>query len=410
MPEPAHPARGTLGRRPRNSGGIWVLAALGVLLAGAFWFWFDANFERRLREAPVGASPRARHNPFLAAERFLVRVGADARGSEGHGLLRGLPDTADMIIVDGLPALNPTRRAQLRDWIAAGGQLLVEAIEVQDDDDAPRPEAFLGTIGVALRYDDDAYDDDEAVAELQVDGHPRPVRVGFDPRWYLEDLDGRAVGAATAGDRVRLLQYGIGDGLLFVVSDSTWLRNHDIGRHDHALLLALLAADRGTIWLLHDASTPGLAALLWRAAPAAIVSVTLLLAMLSWSLGARLGPLLPAPGTGRRDLLEHLQAAGDFTWRLGRGGLLVQRTRQRVEHQWLQRHAPLRELGDGDRARRIAELSGLAPADVRAALYEPVGDAARLLAITATLQRLARTRPAHTYGRRTDGRTTHGPA
>jgi hypothetical protein len=359
------------------------------MLAAGLWFWFDANFERQLREVPTGASAEARRNPFLAAERFLARIGMDARGTGGQALLRELPGTGDMLIVDGLPPLNAARRAALLDWLAAGGRLLVEAVRMQDTD-APAQDAVLThMIGAALRHDDDPPAAGEVVAELQVGDRPRPVRVGFEPHWYLEDLHGRAVGDATAGGRPRLLEYRIGDGRLYVVSDSLWLTNEGIGEHDHALLLAILTAGRDTVWLLHDVSAPALATLLWQAAPAAIVSAALLLAMLLWSQGVRLGPLLPAPEPGRRDLLEHLQAAGDFVWRMGRGGLLVAQTRAGTERRWLRRHPTLRDLDDAARARRIAELSGLTPAAVRTALYEPVGDAARLVAITATLQQLA---------------------
>jgi hypothetical protein len=365
------------------------------MLAAGLWLWFDANFERQLREVPVGASAEARRNPFLAAERFLTRIGVDARGAGGPSLLRELPGTGDMLIVDGLPPLNAARRDVLLDWLAAGGRLLVEAVTVQDMD-TPAPDAILThMVGAALRHDGDPPAADEVVAELSVGDRPRPVRVGFEPHWYLEDLHGRAAGDATAAGRPRLLEYRIGDGRLYVVSDSLWLTNDGIGQHDHALLLGLLTADRDRIWLLHDVSVPGLATLLWQSAPAAVVSAALLLAMLLWSQGARLGPLLPAPEPGRRDLLEHLQAAGDFVWRMGRGGLLVARTRARTQQRWLRRHPPLRDLDDAARARRIAELSGLTPRAVHAALYEPVGDAARLVAITATLQQLAGTHRQH---------------
>ncbi|MCG6942267.1 MAG: hypothetical protein LJE69_13575 [Thiohalocapsa sp.] len=408
MPERPHPARAGA-RHPGNPGGAWVLTAVGVVLAAGFWLWFDANFERQLQAVPGEASAAARRNPFLAAERFLIRIGIDARGATGVGLLRTPPDTADMLVVDGLPVLNATRRRALRDWLAAGGRMLVEAAHPRTPDQAARPEVFLDDIGAALRHAEDAAGSAEAVAELRVDGYPQSVRVGFHPGWYLEDVDGSAVGNAVADGKARLLQYRVGDGLLYVVSDSLWLGNDAIGEHDNALLLALLASGRDTVWLLHDVSVPGLAVLLWRAAPAAIIAAAVLAAMLVWHLGARLGPLLPAAPAGRRDLLEHLQAAGNFVWRLGRGGLLVQQTRCRVERRWLGRHPPLRELDHTGRARRIAELSGLEPAAVRSALYGPVGDAARLVSITATLQRLASPHPAPAQTRhRTERQTKAG--
>jgi hypothetical protein len=398
MAEPARLAPTGTGRPRqagggRRGGGAWLLAGLSLLLAGGLWLWFDANYERRLQEVQVDASPAARRNPFLAAERFLTRVGIDARSVAGLELLRHPPDAGDMLVIAGLPPLDAARQGKLRAWLEAGGHLLVEAVHEHPPDTPPRPEVFLDRFGAALRQLEYVRSAAVAVAKLAVPGHPEPLRVGFHPHWYLEDLSGEAQARALADGKARLLQYRVGDGLLYVVSDSLWLGNEAIGEYDHALLLAVLAADRGTVWLLHDVSMPGLAVLLWRAAPAAILSAALLLALWLWHLGARLGPLLPPPAAGRRDLLEHLQAAGDFLWRLGRGGALVQQTRRRIERHWLQRHPPLQALDQAGRAARIAELSGLGHAAVHAALYAPVGDAARLVTITRTLQCLARQRP-----------------
>lgn len=385
---------GTRGqRRPPTRGAGWLLSALGALLAAGAWFWFDANFERQTRRVEVDQSPQARRNPFLAAERFLQRLGVDARGSAGTELLRSPPGLGDMLIVDGLPPLSAGRRQQLMGWLAGGGEMLVEAMEVLAPDDAPGAEDLLAEFGAALRMDDSA--PAEVVAEIHTDGLAEPVTAGFLGTYYLQDADGEAIAAIDAEGRPRLLQYAVGDGLLFVVSDTRWLSNVGIGDHDNALLLAMVTADRDTVWLLHDVAVPPLALLIWRAAPAAVVSVALLIAALLWAQGGRLGPLLPAPTDRRRDLLEHLRAAGEFLWRLGRGGLAVRQTRRRVERGWLRRHPPLRALNEAGRAERIALLRRLPVADVHAALYGPIGDGGgrdelRLIRISETLRRLSR--------------------
>jgi hypothetical protein len=375
------------GRTPGSSGLGWVLAALGAVLAVGTWLWFDANFERQPREVPVGKSEAARRNPFLAAERFLAGLGIAAESSADLSLLRNPPATRDMLIIDGLPPLNAERRARLRDWLEAGGRLLVEAVHI--DGDAADGAGFLDELGAVLRLDDDAERGDDLLVAVQVAGYPQPLDVAFSAPWYLEDQAGTAIGDASADGRARLLEYAVGDGTVYVVSDTLWLGNDGIGAHDHALLLALLATDRERVWLLHDVSVPALAVLVWRAASVAVISAALLGAVLLWHIGGRLGPLLPAPAAGRRDLLEHLEAAGDFLWQRGRGAVLITRTRRRVERDWLDRHPPLRQLDQPARARRIAEQSRLDVHEVEAALYGPVPDLARLPRITATLQRLA---------------------
>jgi hypothetical protein len=370
-----------------------VLLALGVVLAGGTWWWFERNFERQTRQVEQGQSAEARRNPFLAAERFLNRLGIDARSDVGTELLRSPPPISDMLIVDGLPPLSAGRREDLRRWLADGGEMLVEATEILEADDEPRPENFLGQFGAVLRADRLAHD--EARAEILLQGLTEPIEVDFIARYYLEDGSGTAVGEALADDLPRLLQYAVGDGMLHVVSDSHWLSNAGIGELDHALLLARLASDRGTVWMLHSVAVPPLAVLVWRHAGAAVVSIALLIAGFLWYQGARLGPLLPEPEGGRRDLLEHLRAAGQLVWRLGRGGIAVRQTRRRIEQAWLRRHPPLRALGEAARAQRIAELNRLSPDEVHAALYGPLSntkgrDRERLVWISAILQRLGR--------------------
>jgi hypothetical protein len=382
-PKPQH-------RRPGAAGGAPVLAGLGVVLGIGFWLWFDASFERQWREVQVGSSAEARRNPFLAAERFLARLDVAVHSGTDLAPLRELPDPADLIVVDGLPPLNAERGARLEAWVEAGGHLLVEAVRLADTDAPDQATNLLRELGVVLRQADTAYAAEDVIARVRLPGAPAPLEVAFAAPWYLEDLAGTAVGEAVAAGKARLLQYQVGAGLVHVVSDTLWLTNDAIGDYDHALLLAQLAAERDTVWLLHDASMPHLAVLLWRAAPAAMVSAALLLAALLWHLGGRLGPLLPEPPPGRRDLLEHLDAAGDFLWRHGRGGHLVRGTRRRVERDWLLRQPPLRRLDEAGRARRIAEQSRLPLSAVYAALYGPIGEIAELPEITATLQRLAR--------------------
>ncbi len=386
-------SRPTPRKRPSEHGGAWVLAVVTALLAAGAWFWFDANFERQTRTVEVEQSPEARRNPFLAAERFLQRLGVDARSSAGIELLRSPPASGDMLIVDGLPPLSAARRQQLLDWLIGGGEMLVEAMDVLEPDDEPGTDDLLAEFGAVLRMDDSA--PAEVVAEIDADGVAEPVRAGFLGRYYLEDAYGESIGAIGADDRPRLLQYAVGDGLLFVVSDTRWLSNSGIGDHDNALLLDWVAAERDTVWLLHDVAVPPLALLIWHAAPAAVIASALLIVALLWGQGGRLGPLLPAPPDRRRDLLEHLRAAGEFLWRLGRGGLALQQTRRRVERGWLRRHPPLRALDEAARAERIALLCRLPMTDVRRALYAPIGDDRvrdhlGLIRISETLRRLSR--------------------
>lgn len=302
---------------------LWLLlGALLLALAVKGWLWFGENFERRTKTVETGYSAAARRNPFLAAERYLRRLGVAAESRPGRGLLRALPSPEDTLIVNGLGPMSKVRRDALRAWVEAGGRLIVEAIDFVDDDGALPRDDLLADLGVALLAADAAEGPTEVVADAYFEGFPDAVEIGFLAGYYLEDREELASGSLFADGLARMLQYELGRGTVTVTSDNVFMTNEDIGNHDHALFLTLLAAPTGTgkVWLLYDSDVPGLTTLIWRSAPFAVISAALLVLVAVWHIGSRLGPLIGAPGRLRRDLLTHLQAGADFLWRHGRGG------------------------------------------------------------------------------------------
>ena len=366
----------------------WLLGLLALTLASAGWFWFERNFEQRTRRVQVGYSAAARHNAYLAAERFLRRVGIDAQGVAGRNPLRELPPPGDMLVVNGLGPLNTARRDALGNWLQAGGRLLVEATEVIDPGAEPRANDFLADSGALLRVAKDATPGAEVIAEVSLGDQGPRLQVGFLAGFYLEDRGGEASVLAAADGLPRLLQYKVGDGLLTVTSDDVFLTNGGIGRNDHALLLAALSAGARKVWLIYDQAAPGLTTLIWRTAPQAVIAVLALLLAWLWHVGGRLGPLLPEPARERRDLLNHLEAAAEFMWRYGRGDRLMASARQRLEQAWLRRHPLLRDMPTEERARWLAEHSGLTSDEVFAALYQQEIAEADFVRQSRTLQRL----------------------
>jgi len=366
---------------------IWGLA---ITLAVMLTSWFLNNFERQTREIETGFSWNARKNAFLAAERFLLRLDIAAESVAGRGRLRDLPAPQDVLLVKGLGPMNDQRREALHQWLSAGGHLVVEAMELWEPDAEADSRDFLARYGVRLRESEEKPPDDTVIGEVDVEHYPVTLEAEFLARYYLEDAEGEAHGAVSAGGYYRLLQYRVGEGALTVASDLALFSNAGIGERDHALFLALLTEPQegGMIWLLYDSGVPGLGTLLWRSAPYALIAAACLVVITLWHLGARLGPLLPAPEPGRRDLLAHLHALAHFQWRHGRGSSLTRVTRERVERAWLRRHPPLRGLNPTERAAWIAERTRIAAVQVQGALYPQAEDNRLLVARTALLQRL----------------------
>lgn len=368
----------------------WIGALLALLLAGWFWYWLATSFERRTETVETGWSAQARRNPYLAAGQFFDRLGIDARSVAGRARLRDLPPATDTLIVRGPGPLSRARRAALLRWIEQGGRLVAEAMVVTPAGAEPREDSLLAAVGVALR--EDASADGDVIARIDVEqGGLAPIEVAFQEGYWLEALGGAAGGRVEANGRARLLRYRLGDGVLILLSDSVFMTNEAIGRHDHALFTVLLAGDAERVWLLYDSRLPGLPALLWRHAPQALTAAAVLLLLLLWHAGRRLGPLLPAAPRARRDLLLHLDAAADLLARHGRGGLQLAATRARVEQAWLHRHPVLRTLPPGPRARWLAAHTGLDAAALARALDPGIGaevDDAALVAASRTLQQL----------------------
>lgn len=367
------------------AGLILVVAALiGAVLS---------QLERRTLEIEVGPSEEARRNPFLAAERFLARLEIPVSSQSGRERLRLLPPPTDTLVVRYPGSLAPERRLALDRWMTDGGRLVVTASEPKTG--AAEEGDLIAGYGVRLSTegaDRPAFDGKtEVLAEIPVEDQGRPLRVAFstEPALVTAAQPDRAV---IAGDRLRMVQLPVGDGSLTVLADDRFMTNAAIGEHDHALYTAVLVAPApgGTVWLLYDREMPWIGAVVWSAAPYAVISGALCLLAWAWSAGARLGPLQPVPSRDRRDLLEHLDASGDILWRHGQSDHLIKPTRLRVLELWRRRRPDLAGLDDAALAHAIAVVANEDPDAVVRALHVHADDADAFVRQSALLQRLWR--------------------
>jgi hypothetical protein len=151
--------------------------------------------------------------------------------------------------------------------------------------------------------------------------------------------------AGSAGEGHHLLQYRIGEGRLTVLSDLGPFTNAAIGDQDHAYLLARLAAGAPQAWMLFRSDVPALPILLWQRYPELVAALLLWLPLWLWWLTRRSGPRLGGEEPPRRNLLEHLEAAGRFAWRCDTGTPCGKPPKGAVEHAWRRRHPALERLG-----------------------------------------------------------------
>ena len=448
----AKPAKPAIRRgQGRDRGAARALTALACVaaLAGCVWLWY-ALMERSPSAVPY-ISPLAIDNPMLAAGTLLKQHGYSVNVEKrlGGAGLATLPG-GTLILADNNGQVDPVQAAQLMDWVRRGNTVVLQpkwvAVQYRDEDNARRPDTRkrlapltepdpLGArFGVGLSYrnklrancdtvngaaaalppeDDEVLEDDENVEDeeestttdkpkdlrqltcVTLPGGRYPLtldtgtevlhtlRAGRQPLW--SDFDGMSV-------RV----YAEGRGHVAMVSDN-YFNNQRLPRFDHAELLLGLARlnqqGRNVMLVLHADAAPWYA-MLWRAAWMPLTALAVLLALLLWRAARRFGPMLPEPGTERRSLLEHIEASGNWLWR-AKGGREVLLAAARQETQaLLRRRAPeLQQLGDDERAARLARLCNAPLIDMRSALHGPA--APHPAAFTRQIQLLQQVRTHH---------------
>lgn len=373
----------------------------GVLSIGAVLalIWFFNNFELAEREVVGGYSQEARRNPFLAAERFLQRIGRDAASVSSTDLWRNLPGSKDVLVVYRyVPPAGAERQQLLRAWIEAGGHLIVGAdstLRIGKEADRKIP-GLLAELGVRVIEREQGFLPDiplQARIEIEFAEVETPVGVTMSTQRYLEDTEDQASAGVSLDEGYGLLQYTLGEGLVTVLADNTFLTNRRIGDEDHALALALLVGTEpsGKVWLVHDVVMPSLLDLAWQHASHMLVALFAAVLLWLWKMGARLGPLLPPAQAPRRDISEHLTASANYLWRLDRTQTLFRHNRQRIEQAWLGKHYVLRAMEPAERCHWIAARSGLTPHAVERALYADYAAESDFIELSSYLQVLRTT-------------------
>lgn len=122
---------------------LGYLAAFAVFEALALYVM--ENYERVRMPEWVGYSGEASRNNYLAAQRFVVAMGREARGVDTlYGEPTMPPKEATIIVSGDRRLMSPVQSRRLLEWVKAGGDLLVTV----GDDVSKDP--VLQAIGVRL--------------------------------------------------------------------------------------------------------------------------------------------------------------------------------------------------------------------------------------------------------------------
>ena len=285
----------------------WLLAAAALSLIAAGVVWFLSAYERVPSREWVGPTGEARRNPYLAAERFAVRMGVPARQLRSLPELDRLKGNGVLLVPNRRQALDTRRIQGLVSWVERGGHLIAEA------ELAGVPDPLFDHLGVQRSSATRSGKPKPMPIEL-TDGRTLAVSL-FDTVW-LQAPEREVRLRVGSPEGAKLIAYRRGAGMVTVTGSLHFARNSLIATGDNAEflwhLLRLIPAAELQIYFRPERLS------LWgflkeNAAPVLAAGAALLLLWL-WRIAPRFGPVLPEAVPARRRLLDHLRASGRYYW------------------------------------------------------------------------------------------------
>ena len=405
-------------------GWLYALAGLAAL-AGLFF----ATCEPYQAEYKTGYRGEAARNQYYAAQKLLSRMGMPAQGFPNAGVLTALPsESSTLVIPTPRRALGEAASRRLLEWAERGGHLVVVTWSLWNDPKR-RPDPILDALGVHQfqNGEDDGGDEPEAepespAPETEPEGPPpeepedapqedapdyaeadfpdreSPLRVRFESRFRLE-MDDEASKSLVleigddGGSHWLTLRHG--KGLVTALTDDYFMSQPKIGDLDHAELvyrMSRLGGHRGIVWFVYGDQRPSVLGFLWRHGWMVLTAAAALLALWVWSASRRFGPLAGEPPSQRRELMEHVRAAGRLQWKNGAARELIGAAREALFARMRERHPAFESLDRAEQARALEKLSGLARARVADALVAigAESEASRFAGKVAILEKLRR--------------------
>lgn len=376
-----------------------VVRLLAVGLAAAAIAWLAVSTE--WVEVEVKTPPRgeAARNPHYALELLAGQLGA--RMDKRSSLDTMPPPGARLVLSSFHWALFPDRKQRLRDWVQAGGHLIVPAGLVDEPEldwvglelethETPkegrgkrRPRQESGCREVAAPADPAATPAPAQSLRLCVSPYPMELRprAGTAPQWLLQGPAG-----------VEFARVPAGRGSVTVYGPWTLLHNGELLRADHAVVAvqAMQLERGGLIWLVAEESREQLLLWTWRHGWIAVVLALAAALAWLWRSTVRFGPVGAVPPRERRSMKEQVAGTGAFLRH--NAPQVLHAAQVRALHEMGRARMPgYSALPDGSRIDAIAKATGLDAVALRHAV-QPRGHTAHNLPAALELMEAARRR------------------
>ena len=355
-------------------------AFLGVAAALIALIWFFDTYEQVESEVWVGPSGAARKNPYLAAMRFMQRMGYTVSSIDRPRDLDALPRATTLILLARRAVVTPERAQSLLAWAAAGGHLIIEP-EAQRSRDVMLDALAIGR-AQALKVKP------TPTLAVELPQSERTLQVTPTLRDTLELGRSKAEWTVADAGGIRIASLRHGSGRISVVTGFHRFANRAIGSHDNAELLWRIlrfAPGDKAVLLLRPPQSVALVAWLAENALVIVASMLGLIALWLWRVMPRFGPIQPGGERERRELLEHIRACGRFRWAQGARESLLDAARE-ICHARIARLRPrLAFLPLDERCRELAAELALGREEIAYA-FQGVPRAAReFVQMVATL-------------------------
>jgi len=354
----------------------FIIISILVLIAS----WFYKNFNYITETVEIGYQGEARQNPLLAAERFLERMGTsvESRILYKNDILSWdffewtLNREDTLILRRNRPDFTESQKSLLFKWLKTGGHLIIEA---EKDD------ALLKKFRITLSKTDLDNNEPDEATPISFDWQGYPLQVSFNQNYDLKPFYEPITKISDKFGTYALFYY-FSQGYVTILSDLTFIENHQIGEYDNAQFFwHLLNSERAAtrVFIFYNPTIdgseskheiPSLWQLLWTNLGAVIISTLLLLLFWLWAISRRFGSLLPEPPRARRRLLEHLEASGQFLWKQDQAVMLLTTAQQVLLKRLESVHPDWTRLSRRQLSQQLAQISGMSANEIEMALQK----------------------------------------
>jgi len=348
----------------------------------------------------TGYKGKARVNPWLAAERFCERYKGEVRSLASWSP----PDYDDAMWITPASVLgNDSFVHEVEDWVDDGGHLVLLVENTGNGNDwsarsaepALEPAVIRMLDRIGIEFVSEEGREDLRVSKIEFKGQSFEVDARSHGGLILKSSggneNGHAAGASEKDSRTVFATVRHGDGRVSVLTDGRLFRNRWIGDKEHASLLDALV--RGTDYEGDIAIVRGEGISLWALLgdhlwPLMLGLGTLVVLWL-WKSFGRFGPVEAATAPSPlRAYDHHLEALGDFQWRLDHAASLLAPLRAQIVERG-QRMVASVGRRDEDFFQVLADLAGIPRERAFRALAEAAPpDPATLTRTSADLQRI----------------------